>query len=231
MKVCILFYGINRSIQYTYGSIETHILDVLKQNKIEYDIYVHTYSFKTSVTFQRARESNIRIDHKPLINTLNPTRYQVDDDDDITERLNLPQYRSKPDIFHDNYQSVNNYVKGLYSLKQAYLLSGGGYPVYLVVRPDLQYTAPLSIDELRDCFHDRNVIYTPSFDMWGGFNDRFAFGGCDIMKTYCNRLDGFLEYSKVKYAHSESYLKHVLKTTKHTKMVCKRIRHNGMCVD
>jgi len=234
MKVCVLFYGINRSIQYTHASIQANIFDVLKANHIQYDTYVHTYSFTTPTTLTRAGERNILPNHQRLIDTINPTRYLVERDDTVAVQLNLRQYQTKPDPFGDNYQSVCNYVKALHSLKQAYQLSSIVHPydAYIVVRPDLRYTVPLDVTtELSECVKTPGAFYTPSFGLNGGFNDRFAIGGSERMRTYCNRFDLFLEYSRTCPAHSESFLKHVMKATKHTTMKCQRIRSDGRCAN
>ena len=43
-KVCICFYGlVHRSLPHTIDSIEQNIFNVLKENNIEYDTYVHTW--------------------------------------------------------------------------------------------------------------------------------------------------------------------------------------------
>ena len=56
MKVALCFWGICRSTDKTIDSIKTNIHNVLKQNNIEYDTYVHTYHLSKPYSNKRAGE-------------------------------------------------------------------------------------------------------------------------------------------------------------------------------
>ena len=46
MKVALAFFGITRSLKYTYNSILLNIFNVFYKNKIDYDIFIHTYKLE-----------------------------------------------------------------------------------------------------------------------------------------------------------------------------------------
>ena len=47
-KVALAFFGITRSLKYTVDSINKQIIDVLKNNNMEVDIFLHTYKLTTN---------------------------------------------------------------------------------------------------------------------------------------------------------------------------------------
>ena len=86
MKICLGFFGITRSLKHTIESINNNILDVLKLNNIEYDIYLHTYYLNSY--------SNKR--HNEIVNTtdidnseyklLNADYIEIDHQDTIKKK-------------------------------------------------------------------------------------------------------------------------------------------------
>ena len=60
-KVAIGFFGITRSLKYTIDSIKINIFNVLKEQNIDYDIYLHTYRINEPFTNPRSKEVNIRL--------------------------------------------------------------------------------------------------------------------------------------------------------------------------
>ena len=42
-KTAIIFFGLTRSLEKTIESIKNNLLIPLKENNLEYDIFIHTY--------------------------------------------------------------------------------------------------------------------------------------------------------------------------------------------
>tara|TARA_B110000971_G_C19848051_1_gene425746 strand:+ start:169 stop:510 length:342 start_codon:yes stop_codon:yes gene_type:complete len=92
-KIAIGFYGITRSLKYTVNSINENIFDILKINNIEYDIFIHTYHLDNYANV-RTNEVVINIDEYKL---LNANFKEIENQDNIKEKLNLLLYRTHED--------------------------------------------------------------------------------------------------------------------------------------
>ena len=76
----------------------------------------------------------------------------------------------------------------------------------------------------------KEAIYIPRFSNFWGYNDRFAFGGYDMMKTYFMRFEKFDEYINDKgIFHPETFLAYALKNipVKRTKAIFNTLRNDG----
>lgn len=84
-------------------------------------------------------------------------------------------------------------LRQLWALRRAWqIMEGDGYrPDWVIrLRPDCYFHN--DIENLRDC--DPTAVYVPTFHNFYGLNDRFAFGGYEAMRVYCNRLDNMDQY-------------------------------------
>lgn len=65
------------------------------------------------------------------------------------------------------------------------------------------------IEDLSRCKPE--CIYLPGHDNWGGYNDRFAFGGSQLMNTYSSRFLAFSQLAMLPEGfHPERLLKYFL---------------------
>jgi hypothetical protein len=150
-KICICFYGlVHRSLKYTYKSIEYNILNVLKQNNIEYDIFLHTFDAKYS-NAERCEEYNIPININ-YYKLLNPSKFLIESYDDFNNNFNFDEYINKyKDPWDNNYSSFKNWIREMYShLKVTELWENDKdkYDLVLYLRADLMYITPLPIHYL-----------------------------------------------------------------------------------
>lgn len=84
-------------------------------------------------------------------------------------------------------------LRQLWALRRAWqIMEGDGYkPDWVIrLRPDCYFHNDMEC--LEDC--DPRAVYVPTFHNFHGLNDRFAFGGYEAMRVYCNRLDNMDEY-------------------------------------
>lgn len=238
MKICLGFFGITRSLKHTIESINNNILDVLKLNNIEYDIYLHTYYLNSY--------SNKR--HNEIVNTtdidnseyklLNADYIEIDHQDTIKKKINLSSYRTHPDPWYSDYNSVDNFILGQYSklrLTNMIEKSKINYDYILFMRPDCLYLDKLPIDFFN--LVNDNSIVIPNFHLFGTipFNDRFCISNMKTYKIYGDVFNSLLEISKKQPLHSETILgermhNHNLNVIK-IKFNFSRIRFNGFCFD
>ena len=215
MKVAIGFFGITRSLKYTIDSIRKNIFTALDSEDIEFDVFVHCY-FLTTYKNKRTGEnienpSEIDNDEYKL---LNPKYYKQDNQDDIAKKLNLKQFRTHPDPWNTNYNSVDNFILGAYS---KYILTSmineniKEYDYVLFMRPDCLYSHKLQSNFFK-LVSDTSIVI-PSFHCYGKYkvNDRFAITNPKNYKIYGEVYTQLLEISKKQCLHSETILGMILK--------------------
>lgn len=114
MKIALIFWGLTRSLKLTINSIKENIINVLLENNIDYDIYLHTYKMNNIYNNKRAGEINIslKFDEYKL---LNPDYFLYDEIDTICNKINFKSYHSKKDPWNSNYQTLNNFILAMYS--------------------------------------------------------------------------------------------------------------------
>lgn len=231
MKIAIGFFGITRSLKYTINSIKVNLLDVLNDNKIDYDICLHTYNVNfrnfTNIRTGEGCGANI-LDDNSIDNEeyklLNPKYFHIDDLDVIKEKLDLPKYRSQRDVYKNDYATADNIVLANYS---KYILTNliekneKEYDYVIYMRPDCEYLHKFNINNyLRDV--NDNSIVIPDFSIHGMYNlpvkyrinDRLCIANMKSYKVYGNAFTKLLELSKKYSLHSETILGIILKDEK-----------------
>ena len=237
-KIAIGFFGITRSLQYTIKSINENILDILKINKIEYDIYVHTYNL-TNYTNIRTGEvvNNNNIDNEEY-KLLNADYIEIDVQDNIKEKINVLLYRTHPDPWGTNYNSVDNFILAQYSknkLTKMIKKRENNYDYILFLRPDCLYfnKLPLYFFYL---INDYSIII-PNFHLYGNalFNDRFCICNKNTYKIYGEVFNSLLNTSKSQSLHAETIVGGIMNN--HNLNIIRipfnfsRVRFDGTIVD
>jgi hypothetical protein len=238
MKVSLGFFGITRSLKHTIESINNNILDVLKLNNIEYDIYLHTYYLNNYSNKRNNEIVNTTDINNAEYKLLNADYIEIDHQDTIKEKLNLSSYRTHRDPWYSDYNSVDNFILGQYSklrLTNMIEKSKINYDYILFMRPDCLYLDKLPIDFF-NLVNDNSIII-PNFHLFGTipFNDRFCISNMKTYKIYGDVFNSLLEISKKQPLHSETILgermhNHNLNVIK-IKFNFARIRFNGFCAD
>ena len=234
MKVALCFFGITRSLKFTIQSIEENIFNEFKNHDIDFDVIMHTYEINSTYRNTRTKEVCENVDNDEY-KLLNPKYVKIEDQDIIKEQLNLKQYRTHRDPWNTKYNSVDNYLLGLwskYQLVQMIQETENEYDYILYIRPDCKYVQPINVDWLK--LVQDNVIATPSFHLYGthSLNDRFAICNSKNYILYGNIFQSALEYSRKMPLHSETILGHhlcVLHKIKieKVKFIFQRVRING----
>mgnify|MGYP006419078309 CR=1 FL=1 len=232
MKVALCFWGLTRSLKYTIDSIREFIFKPLKSNKIEYIIFMHTFTFSSTYYNPRANESNVQLDFNEHY-LLEPDFLKIDDQDLIKSQIQVEKYRTLPDPWDSEYICVDNFLCAMFSKKQLGIMVNESniqfdYVVYL--RPDVRY-----INNIKPKFFNiikNNSICTPNYQLFPKLNDRLAIlNYCDLTK-YSEMFDDMYEYSLKTPLHSERFQYYILTqrfnwTVLYIPIWFNRVRANG----
>ena len=179
----------------------------MKEEGWDVRVFMHTYNLEY-LNNPRSKEFMCKLDNTEY-KLLEPfEKLQIDDQNDIDKILNFQQYRKHGDPWVDNFKSLDNLLRQLYSLEQVTKMWDETFDFVIYCRPDVKFTKRLDTQWIKDL--SDNQIITPSFDSFGFMNDRFAIGKPSVMKIYGNRRNLAYEYSQRNKLHSETFLKYVI---------------------
>lgn len=236
MKVCICFFGlVQRSLKHTIESIETNIFNVLKDNNIEYDIYLHTYNAKISSS-SRSKEYDVPIDVDDY-KLLNPRDYVIEDYDHFNNNFDFHEYRKYNDPWTNDYESFDNWIREMNShwyVTKLWKSKKDSYDFCLYLRADLMYVTPLPLKHLIENINEnknQNIIFTAPWGKHSGLNDFIAIGTCDSMIYWGERIRSLHEYMQKIGANSELLVKYTVEKFNlkniDLPMLFYRVRANG----
>jgi hypothetical protein len=213
MRCLIGFFGLTRSLQDTAGAIRSRFYEPLR---------------RAGVTTVRAGHFNLpeTIDNpRSAEHGLMPDRYEsqlLDLDlcwmEPQTHAPIAAEYaaaRAFPDTFGDQYRSLANMCHQLRSLERLWsllqLLGTSETDVVLLLRPDLLYLDSLDpATDLIPLLAGQIDIIVPSWQSWGGLNDRFAFCTAHTARIYATRIRLLIEAcQEMRGMHAERFLKFV----------------------
>jgi hypothetical protein len=235
MKVALAFWGLTRSLKYTINSINEKIINILKKNNIEYKIFMHTWIVNSIYNNTRSHENNIVLDNEEY-KLLNPDFVELHDQDEFKRQINFEAFRSKPDPWNTNYETVNNFICAMFSKSKCTQLisnSGEQFDYIIFLRPDCAYYTKLDVNFFK--LINNNTICIPNFALHNNFNDRFCLTNMNTYKIYGNVFSKMFMYSKRFPLHSETFNYHIMKINKinirKINFVFKRVRADGNIVD
>lgn len=207
MKIALCFFGITRSLKFTKKSIQEKIFNVFTKNNIEYDIFLHTYILDNYENI-RAQEKCNNMDNEEY-KLLNPTYFQLDNQDEIKSKINIENYRTHPDPWNTNYNSVDNFILAQYSKFQIVKMiqkTNNVYDYVIYLRPDVLYIDDFDINFF-NLVTDKSIAI-PNFHLHPKmmFNDRFAICNKNDYLNYGNIFENLLILSRQTFLHSETIL-------------------------
>ncbi|KAG8457519.1 hypothetical protein KFE25_004155 [Diacronema lutheri] len=229
-RVALCFYGLNRSLRHTIGSIRAHVFAPLRAACAAWEVYVHTYS-ETTVTSAHAHEYNVSIGGAAeMVALLRPRRHAVTAQADADRLLDMRVYAHAGLAYAEPVQ--RNLLRQLYSLQLVTALwtpAAARYRAVGYLRPDLRFVAPIDARAMLRARDDE--IYTPFWHRHLGENDRLAFGGARAAAAWGNRLFDAAEYTRARPLNSEAFLAWVIAqrglVQRLTGMVGMRVRATG----
>ena len=232
MKIALCFWGLTRSLKYTLYSIKKRILSVFKNNDIEYKIFIHTYKFDSEYINPRAEEFNIELDFEEY-KLLKPDYIEIEDQDTVKEIIDIYKYRTHPDPWNSDYNSVDNFLCAMYSKKQLGKMVENceeefDYIIYL--RPDVKYYTYFDIKYFT--LVNKYSVCTPNFHLFPKLNDRLCILSKDNLNKYYSLFDKMYEYSLQHPLHSERFQYYIISkiykwSIRYIPFYFNRVRANG----
>ena len=231
MRVAVCFSGMPRSFKTVYESHKKFIFDVLSEQGIEYDIFIHTWNNKVKYPKYLSDEGTV----EELIELYKPTSYNVEtyDDKKINELLNDSKVNEYHDyIDHNNDLNnisdwigggllTNNTISLFYGLNESNNLridSGLKHDIIIKTRFDNIMFDKLSIATLSK---EENTVYCPmgyepdDRERLGTVNDILAVGDERSMNVYMSLYDRLFNLLKERYDKKHPRPWHTIGLTKH----------------
>jgi hypothetical protein len=204
--IAFAFWGIPRAFEETKDSI----IEFMKSFNQPYDVYFHTYQIPGFYSNVRNNEHHVKIDSTVLLQ-LNPKEYKIDNQDEISKKLNFKQYHTYPDPWKTGYNSVNNFILATYSKQMVTnMIEKDKYEYIIYIRPDCKFYSCYEKNMLNEI--NDTTILIPTKNLFGKylFNDQFAITTNQTYQRYGHLFDTLYEYSQKNCLHSESYIGEML---------------------
>ena len=217
-KMAILFFGLTRSLKDVYKSLKENIFDVLTNNNIEYDIFLHTYILPTPYinTYVNTKIENYDNESYKL---LKPKYYILENQNKVERKLKIPTYFSNlsdwascAPTFEKKCYFVRNMVLAQHSKKMVTNLFReykADYDYVMFTRPDQALHTKINPTAFN--LLSNNNIIIPKEHSYFGINDRFCIAKPNIAIIYGNSFTYLLVYSEKKAIVSEVFLKDYLR--------------------
>lgn len=214
-RCALLLYGLPKYFQgVSYPSIVDRIV---RHVRVPVDIFVHTYDVRTT-TNPRNGEAQCPLYPEEAL-TCTPVAWRLEASQDRVDADLDPLFHALcayGDAWSNGFVSLRNALRQYHSINGAYALmaahvhsTGRPYAMVIASRMDMLYLDDLAVEVLQRGEPGANDIYLPDFHEFGGVNDRFAAGGPEAMRVYCQaRLDWTVAFcaDRARAMHSESFL-------------------------
>lgn len=231
MRVAVCFSGMPRSFKTVYESHKKFIFDVLSEQGIEYDIFIHTWNNKVKYPKYLSDEGTV----EELIELYKPTAFKIEtyDDEKINELLNDSKVNEYHEyIDHNNDLNnigdwigggllTNNTISLFYGLNESNKLrieSGLKHDIIIKTRFDNIMFDKLNIATLSK---EENTVYCPmgyepdDRERLGTVNDILAVGDERSMNVYMTLYDRLFNLLKERYDKKHPRPWHTIGLTKH----------------
>lgn len=236
-KVAILFFGLTRTLGRTHESIKKNLFKPLRDNFINYDIFIHTNKIHGEYTNPWSGEKTANYNNEDIDALLQPKYFIYDNQEEIINNINFDTYYTNIGTWEGLVSEeltkylIKNMCLALYSKKQITLLFDKNIEEYdyaIIIRPDMYMHTKIDINFFNE-LNDNNII-VPSQDWYNGScNDRFCIGKPSIVSYYGKLFDDLQEYSKHKSIVSERYLMDKL-TERGINIIPKHIKYENLRV-
>ncbi|MEL7393044.1 MAG: hypothetical protein AAFN06_10435 [Pseudomonadota bacterium] len=228
-KIAICFFGISRSLPLTMPSIAKNAIDPARAIG-DVAIYAHLFNQRV-IDNPRTREKG-EMDpeaHK----LLNADWLELEEPEHCLEQFDFAALTRYGYAHKYDENTLRNLLHQLHSLRkvtEAALADGPDAVVFC--RPDLRYLDSLLRPLRRGLRRGGDVSILPSWENWGGRNDRFAICiGAKAARAYGCRIEHLDAFSATRVVHSESLVPFALekagidlRTMPHR---AERVRFNG----
>jgi hypothetical protein len=237
-NIALCFWGISRSLNYTYNTIKSKIFNVLDHNDIQYKTFGHFYELDYINGPRFSTECNTKANFEEY-KLLQLDYFTYDNQNKTIEQLNIEQYYTKKDPWNNQYQSVKYFILSKLSQKKVTNLVKSSmldFDYIVFLRPDVKYLDDFPVKYLNDIKEGDCAM--PGFHLYGSaneqykVNDRFCICRPNTGKQIGSSFDQLLDYSKNNQCHSETFLSNFLVQRNINRIlidnfIFQRVRANG----
>lgn len=210
-KVAIIFFGLTKTLEKTNESLIKNLFTPLKENLMDYDIFIHTYKIFGPYNNIWSGENTNNYNNEDIKKILNPKYFIFDNQETIVNSIDFNEYYKKLGNWTGMTPEMTKYLiknmcLALYSKKQITLLFDKNienYDYAIIIRPDTILYNKLDINYFNEL--NENNIIVPKKDWFSGCNDKICIGKPNII-SYCGKLfDELKIYSENKSIISERF--------------------------
>lgn len=208
-KIAVAFFGIPRASQIG-PSIDENILNRLAATGAQVKVFYHLFDL---AHISNARSSEDLALDKSNYDYFKHYEGELEAPESCLETWNFDEIKKYGDPWGDDYQSLRNLFHQLHSLhKVTQRVVDFDPDVVAFVRPDLLYHDKIRERDIEQCIKFPNSVVLPSWQWWGGYNDRFALCGKSSYHAYGERISNVARYCQVRNRplHAENFLKYSL---------------------
>jgi hypothetical protein len=176
---------------------------------------MHTYELNNYINI-RTNENVINVDNNEY-KLLNPDYIKIQEQDKVKNKLNLNLYRTHPDPWNTNYNSVDNFILSMYSKQKVTKMIKNkniNYDYIIFLRPDVEYINNFDLNFFKLATH--NSICIPNFHLFSQyqFNDRFCICTKETYQLYGDIFNKLLPLSMIQSLHSETIIGKIMQDYK-----------------
>lgn len=216
-KIAICYWGMTRSTKIIYESHINNLYNILKNNNIEFNIFMHTWKTLNDINIVWEKNTNIPVDYEEY-KLLKPDFYKIENQSEFINSINFENYFNEElyikyggELHYEwKPQLILNHLCALESQKRVYNMvvdSKNNYDFIMFIRPDVFIQNIFDTNWLNNNFD----IIIPTTNHNEGYNDRFAILHFNNSIKYSTRIDEIIEFRK---NHgrivSEKYVKYII---------------------
>jgi len=185
-KICVLVTGFApRGLRYTHETIQKRIVDKLKLKYNTVDVYHYSFiSKKNLIDSDRKNEDKLQINNTD-VNLLKVkeliTEYQEDVDKDIETHF----------VKKSCFTQLNpplNCKRALYQEYKTGQFPIQNYDACVFLWSDTYVLRDINLQHIENVVQDNNLLYTTSYNEYGGIADKFYICSPRVMKLLSQRI-------------------------------------------
>src|SRR5277367_505772 len=213
MRCFIGFFGLTRSLHYTADAIRTGFYEPLRVAGID-TLRAGHFNLPPVINNPRSGEFAV-VPDRAESTLLDLDLCWIEPQKSTEIAAEFKAARSFPDFFGDQYRSLANMCHQLRSLERLWslldLLGVTETDIVLLLRPDLLYLDTFDpATHLAQLIDGEVDLIVPSWQSWGGLNDRFAFCTGRSAKIYATRIRLFGDACvAMQGMHAEHFLRFI----------------------
>ena len=182
-----------RSLKYTHESIETNVINVLKED-FDVDVYLYSFTSKSNIIESKNKSENNQPINNEDVNLLHNATVITRDQEEETNTI-------KDIITTNNIKTKNinivNHIRQLLMLKYSFMeihkvsqQQKINYKSIIYLEPDMFICKPISKMEVHNTILKPKNLYTCSFNDWNGYGSGFYIGSVKAMNIICDMIKG-----------------------------------------